>query len=343
MATVAKGPNDRIPYRIGFLLVPDFSMIAFASAVEVLRLTNSAMDWPAYDWKTLSTKEGSVTASNTVEVNVEGTLKDVGPLDALFVCGGVNIENYENKLMLAGLRRRAAHGVTLGALCTGTYILARAGLLDGYRCTIHWENIPAFVEAFPDLDVTSDLFVVDRNRYTCAGGTSALDLVLDLISHQYGKQIAANVSDKLIHHRIRDSNEAQRMDLRSRSGISHPKLLAIVTAMESNIEQPLTCADLASSVGLSTRQLERLFRSYIGATPTRYYLRMRLERARFLLRHTSLSIFDVALATGFISASHFSKCFREQFNSPPSSVRRHGNIAVETQIYERDADSAALT
>ena len=274
---------------------------------------------------------------------MEGTLKDAGPLDALFVCGGLNIENYENKLMLAGLRRRAAHGVTLGALCTGTYILARAGLLDGYRCTIHWENIPAFVEAFPDLDVTSDLFVVDRNRYTCAGGTSALDLVLDLISHQYGKQIAADVSDKLIHHRIRDSNEAQRMDLRSRSGISHPKLLAIVTAMESNIEQPMTCADLASDVGLSTRQLERLFRSYVGATPTRYYLRMRLERARLLLRHTSLSIFDVALATGFISASHFSKCFREQFNSPPSAVRRHGNIAVETLIYERDADTAGLT
>ena len=343
MATNVEAPDGRTPYRIGFLLVPDFSMIAFASAVEALRLANFAMDRPAYDWTTLGTKEGSVLASNTIEVNVEGTLKDAGPLEAIFVCGGVNIEDYENKVMLAGLRRRVAHGVALGALCTGSHMLARAGLLDGYRSTIHWENIPAFVEAFPDLDVVSDLFVVDRNRYTCAGGTSALDLMLDLISRQYGTEIAAAVSDKLIHHRIRDSNEAQRMDLRSRSGISHPKLLAIVTAMENNIELPMTCAELAFSVGLSTRQLERLFRSYIGATPTRYYLRMRLERARFLLRHTSLSIFDVALATGFISASHFSKCFREQFNSPPSADRRRENMPVATLLYERDADTAGLT
>ena len=342
MATNVEAPDGRAPYRIGFLLVPEFSMIAFASAVEALRLANSVMHRPAYDWTTLAAKEGFVLASNTIEVNVGGTLKDAGPLDAIFVCGGTNIEDYVNKEMLAGLRRRAAHGVALGALCTGSYILARAGLLDGYRSTIHWENIPAFVEGFPDLDVVSDLFVIDRNRYTCAGGTSALDLMLDLISRQYGKEIAADVSDRLIHHRIRDSNEAQRMDLRSRSGISHPKLLAIVTAMENNIEQPMTCAELAFSVGLSTRQLERLFRSYLNATPTRYYLCMRLERARFLLRHTSLSIFDVALATGFISASHFSKCFREQFNSPPSADRQRGKMSAATLIYERDADTAGL-
>ncbi|MEK9752275.1 MAG: GlxA family transcriptional regulator, partial [Rhodospirillaceae bacterium] len=210
-----------------------------------------------------------------------------------------------------------------------------------YRCTIHWENIPAFVEAFPDVEVSSELFTIDRNRYTCAGGTSAIDLMLNLISTQVGAEVAATVSDELMHHRIRDGSEGQRMDLRSRSGIAHPKLLAVVAAMEENIEVPLSCADLAVKVGLSTRQLERLFRTYLGVPPTRYYLRMRLERARFLLRQTSLPIFDVALATGFISASHFSKCFREQFGAPPSGERRRRSRPGADQPLEPAADSAS--
>ncbi|MBT6094306.1 MAG: helix-turn-helix domain-containing protein, partial [Rhodospirillaceae bacterium] len=150
------------------------------------------------------------------------------------------------------------------------------------------------------------------------------------------------VSDELIHHRIRDGHEGQRMDLRSRSGIAHPKLLAVVGAMEENIENPMSCSEMAGDVGLSTRQLERLFQTYLGVPPTRYYLRMRLERARFLLRQTSMAIFDVALATGFISASHFSKCYREQFGSPPSAERRRKFTTESPPPFAQDADSAAL-
>lgn len=334
--------SDEGDFRIGFFLVSEFSMIAFVSAVEALRLANHITAKPAYAWKRLSAGPASVVASNGIELSTEGTLGDAGPLDAVFVCGGVDIHEHEDATVIAALRRRAAHGAAIGALCTGSYILARAGLLDGYKCTIHWENIPSFIEAFPRAEVTSELFAIDRNRYTCAGGTSALDLMLNLISQQHGPEVAAAVSDELVHHRIRDASEGQRMDLRSRSGIAHPKLLSVVAAMEENIEAPLSCAHLASSVRLSTRQLERLFRTYLGVPPTRYYLRMRLERARSLLRQTSLPIFDVALATGFISASHFSKCFRECFGSPPSAERRRKVTPIPNRPLEPDGDNAGL-
>ncbi len=330
------------PYRIGFLLVPNFSMIAFSSAVEALRLANWVVSREIYSWPLISVDGNPVAASNGVEVGTATKLADEGPLDAVFVCGGRDINHFDDRTVLAGLRRRVAHGATLGALCTGTYVLASAGLLDGYRCTIHWENMPAFVEAFPNVEATTELYAVDRNRYSCAGGTSALDMMLHLIANQHGHEVAAGVSDELIHHRIRDGNEGQRMDLRSRSGISHPKLLAVVGAMEENIENPMSCSEMAGDVGLSTRQLERLFQTYLGVPPTRYYLRMRLDRARFLLRQTSMAIFDVALATGFISASHFSKCYREQFGSPPSAERRRKFTNVSPPPLEQDADTAAL-
>jgi transcriptional regulator GlxA family with amidase domain len=332
---------DGAQYRVGFVLVDEFSMIAFISAIEALRLANRVTDAKPYGWIALSGDGKPVRASNGIEIAVDAGLNAAPELDAVFVCGGVNVQEHEDRAVISGLRRRVAHGAALGALCTGTHILARAGLMDGYRCTIHWENIPAFVEAFPDVEVSSELFTIDRNRYTCAGGTSAIDLMLNLISTQVGAEVAATVSDELMHHRIRDGSEGQRMDLRSRSGIAHPKLLAVVAAMEENIEQPMGCAELAIKVGLSTRQLERLFRTYLGVPPTRYYLRMRLERARFLLRQTSLPIFDVALATGFISASHFSKCFREQFGAPPSAERRRRPTLSPDQSFEPAADSAS--
>jgi transcriptional regulator GlxA family with amidase domain len=330
------------PYRVGFFLVPDFTMIAFASAVECLRLANWVMGREAYAWTMVSADGKPVKASNKLEIAAAGTLADCGPLDAVFVCGGQDVHGFDDRTVLAGLRRRVAHGATLGALCTCTHVLASAGLLDGYRCTIHWENMPAFVEAFPEVQATTELFAVDRNRYSCAGGTAALDLMLHLVSAHHGPEVAAAVSDELIHHRIRDGHEGQRMDLRTRSGIAHPKLLAVVAAMEENIEHPMSCSELAADVGLSTRQLERLFQTYLAVPPTRYYLRMRLERARFLLRQTSMPVFDVALATGFISASHFSKCYREQFGSPPSAERRRGVSADPPPPFETDADSAVL-
>jgi AraC family transcriptional regulator, glycine betaine-responsive activator len=312
--------------RVGFILVPQFSMIAYASAIEALRHANYVGDRPIYEFSTYSVDGEPVMASNGMYVQVGSPLEDAGAgagkLDMMFICSGVDVNQYAHRDILKHLRRLSTHGTQVGAVCTGSYILAKAGLLDGYRCTIHWENLSSFAEEFPDIEIIAELYEVDRTRYTCAGGTAAIDMMLHLITSHAGHKVAAAVADQMIHHRIREGSEGQRMALRARLGVSHPKLLAVISEMEENLEAPLNCGDLASNVGLSTRQLERLFRKYMDQAPTRYYLKLRLDRARYMLLQTSMPILDVALACGFVSASHFSKCYREYFKRTPSEERR---------------------
>jgi AraC family transcriptional regulator, glycine betaine-responsive activator len=310
-------------HTFGFLMVPDFSMIAFTSAIEPLRLANRCSGRTLYGWRVFSPDGGPVTASNGVSITADGAYADVGPMPAVVVCSGLDVQRFDHRDLIAKLRTLAFYGVTIGAVCTGTYVLAKAGLLSGRKCTIHWENHDSFSEEFSDIAVTQELFEIDRNRFTCAGGTAAIDMMLSIITRQKGSEIAAQVTDQLIHHRMRDSHERQRMELRARLGVAHPKLLAVVSEMEKSLETPLSCSELAHDVGLSTRQLERLFRKYIGEAPTKYYLGLRLNRARFLLRQTSMPILTIGLACGFVSASHFSKCYSEHFGRTPSQERRH--------------------
>ena len=310
------------PKRMGFFLVPNFSMIALISAIEPLRLANRAYGKTLYRWQMFSTDGKPVKASSGIEVGVDYGIADVANYPVMFVCGGVEVRKFDDRRTFSWLRRLDRYGAIVGALCTGSDVLARVGLLDGRRCTIHWENLPGFAEEFPELDVTHELFEIDGKRHTCAGGTAALDLMLNLIALDHGRDLAVSVSDMLIHERIRDSRDHQRMTLRSRLGVSHAKLLAVISAMEDNQEEPLSCAALAEGVGLSTRQMERLFRKYFSRTPTRFYLELRLDRARLLLSQTTMPVLDVALASGFVSASHFSKCYREQFGRTPREERR---------------------
>lgn len=314
--------------RFGFILMPEFSMIAFASAVEPLRLTNRVCDAPVFGCLSYSMDGEAVIASNGMPVIVDGAIEDAEGLDAVFVCAGVDVHRYASKPLMARLRRLAQHGTAVGGICTGTLVLARAGLLEDHRCTIHWGNVDGLIEEFPHLDVTQELFELDRKRWTCSGGTAPLDMMLNLIAQRVSPPVAASIADELIYHRIREPGERQRMELRSRIGVAHTKLLEVVETMEGALEEPLSCTDLARDVGLSTRQLERLFRKYMGMTPTRYYLELRLKRARFLLQQTSLPILSVGLACGFVSASHFSKCYREHFQRTPSDERRPGGPGV---------------
>jgi len=316
------GQNEGKPHKIGFVLLPEFTMIGFSAGVEPFRIANRLAETNLYACDVYSEDGGPVVASNGLSVNVDGSINDITGLETIFVCAGLNVKSHTTKALVQKLRRLASHGTGIGAICTGTEILAKAGLLDGYSCTIHWENMPSFIEDYPDLDVVTELYEIDRNRYTCAGGTAALDLSLSLIAVHFDPAAAAAVADQLIHHRIREGGEGQRMELRTRLGVSHPKLLSVIQQMEESIEEPVNCAQLARGVGLSTRQLERLFRKYLGTAPTKYYLSLRLGRARFLLRQTSLPILSIALACGFVSASHFSKCYREHFNRTPSLERR---------------------
>ena len=187
-----------------------------------------------------------IEASNGVAVSVDGSYADVGPMPEIIVCSGLDVQKYDHGPLIAKLRKLAFYGVSIGAVCTGTYILAKAGLLDGHRCAIHWENFDSFREEFPEIEATQELFEIDRNRFTCAGGTASIDMMLALITAKKGAVIAALVTDELIHHRMRDSHERQRMELRARLGVSHPKLLAVIGEMDKRLERPVSCAQLAT-------------------------------------------------------------------------------------------------
>jgi len=305
----------------GFLLLPKFSLLAFTSAVEPLRSANRLAGQPLYDWRLISRDGGPIASSGGIEVMTQAAIAGVERLPNLFVVAGLDAQTIDDRAILAWLRRLARGGCRLGALTTGSYVLARAGLLEGYRCTIHWENLAGFREDFPELDATAEVYEIDRNRMTCSGGTAAMDLMLGLIAADHGRALATAVAEQFIHERIRDPGEPQRMGLRNRLGITHAKLLKAIEIMEGELEEPLSRGELARRTGVSTRQLERLFRKYLQRTPTRYYLELRLDRARGLLTQTAMSVLDVALACGFVSASHFSKCYRETFHKTPREER----------------------
>jgi transcriptional regulator GlxA family with amidase domain len=313
--------DGQTPHTFGFLLVPKFAMFAFSAAVEPLRAANRLSGCSLYDWRLISKDGQAVAASNGIAVLPHAATGRAGRLSDLIVCSGLDAHAYDEPAVFAWLRRIASQGCRLGALSTGSFILAKAGLLQGYRCTIHWETLASFAEAFPQIEATPELFEIDRNRFTCSGGTASLDMMLSLIALEHGRDLATQVAEQFIHERIRDTRDRQRMALRSRLGISHPKLLKAIGMMEDNLEEPLSRGELGRLAGLSTRQLERLFRKYLARTPTRYYLELRLHRARLLLTQTSMSVLDVALACGFVSASHFSKCYREFFHRTPREER----------------------
>ena len=310
------------PLKVGFLLIPNFSMLAFASAIEPLRAANRMSGDTLFSWIVASPDGMQSRASNHVKTDVDGDSTILADCHIVFVCAGLDVKAQSDKSILNMLRRLDRQGAVIGAICTGTYLMAAAGLLDDRRCTIHWENIDGLAEEFPLLEITNELFEIDDTRITCSGGTASLDMILYMIGQIHGQTLAAQVSDQFIHDRIRDPSDRQRMELRSRLGVSHPKLLAVVDYMEQGLEEPLSQTELAQKANLSTRQLERLFRKYLSTTPTRYYLNLRLARARHLLRQTSMSILSIALACGFVSASHFSKCYREVYGRTPRAERQ---------------------
>jgi len=314
-----------------FLLAPHYSMIALANAIESLRMANRMSGKTLYEWHTVTLDGQPVTASNGLTLSIDGALAASDRPDILFVCGGVDISEVVNEELLGALRAAAQSGVNLGALCTGTYVLAAAQLLNGYRCTIHWENIAALREEFPEAVISAGLFEIDRDRFTCAGGTASIDMMLNLIRDAHGQELATVIAEEFIRERIRGRNDRQRVPLRHQLGTSQPKLVEAVSLMESNIEEPMSLDELAHHVGLSRRQLERLFQKHLNCVPTRYYLELRLRRARELLLQTSKSIVDIAFACGFVSAPHFSKCYRDFFGVPPRDERRLAQPEMKAQ------------
>lgn len=308
--------------RYAFLTLPDYSMIALANAIEPLRMANRVSGQSAYEWVVASLDGAPVRASNGMMLSPTVKLAEAGPLDLVFVVAGVNVREAVTPVVTSSLRRLAAQRMPLGALCTGGYALAQAGLLDGYHATIHWENLSALREQFPRVLISDHLFSIDRNRFTCSGGVAPLELMLNLIEQKLGTEVARRVSEQFIVERIRDADDRQYVPLRAQVGNVHRSVIAVASLMEANIENPLPLEAIARKSGLSRRQIERLFQRHVNCVPKRYYLELRLKRARELLLQTSMPIMAISTACGFKSPPHFSKCYRAYYGRPPTAERQ---------------------
>jgi transcriptional regulator GlxA family with amidase domain len=321
----ARAPSARErrqpPYTVGFYLVPEFPMMAFAAAIEPLRAANRLTGERLYDWR-LFTRDGSpARPSNGLALAAAGSILDANGMDLMLVCAGTRDAGRGEKDVLQWLRQIARSGAAVGGISLGAYALAHAGLLDGRRCTLHWENLAAFAEQFPRIRTTADIFVIDGDRFTCSGGTAALDMMLELITARDGRALANDVSEQFIHPRIRGARDQQRMAIQSRLGVANEKLAAAIGIMETPTDEASDVWEIAARVSLSPRQLERLFARYLHKSPSRYYLEVRLDRARNLLLETTKPILDIAVACGFASASHFSRCYRMVYGHQPSAER----------------------
>ncbi|MDX2308355.1 MAG: GlxA family transcriptional regulator [Hyphomicrobium sp.] len=336
--------NRKPVRRVGFLLLDDFTMIAFTGALEVMRMANYLSGRNCYSWSVTTITGQPVSASNGLSIGNVSSLDAVGPLDVVFVCGGVNVERYVDDRVISVLRRLARSGVALGGLCTGTYALVKSGLLDGYRCTIHWENLASLKECHQHVSFVEDLFVIDRDRITCTGGIAPMDMMLSLVRQDFGKMLVAEISDQFILERVRDSDDRQHIPLAARVGFSNRALVDVASLMEANFEEPLTAIELADLAGLSLRQVQRMFKKSLGTTPTKYYLKLRLQRARELLLQSEMSITQIAVACGFQSTCHFSKSYRSLYKRTPRSERQTPTpVAAAAQQEKRSARVASYS
>ncbi|MEW9920066.1 GlxA family transcriptional regulator [Marimonas sp. MJW-29] len=310
-----------------FLLIPGFSTLGFSCALDCLSLANHHPSGRKfYAWRLISEDGAPVSAYNGVRIAVDSALTELDRDETLVVCAGERAGEGSTKAVLSWLRRQTRKGMDFGALSSGTYTLALAGLIGGKRVTTHWEYKTALAEMLPDVIMEDTLYTVDGRIFTTAGGAASMDMMLSRVHNDYGPELAAWVADQMVYTVPRAHSQGQRMSLQSRPEVRNPKLLLALQIMENNLEDPLRPEEISNVVGLSTRQLERLFAKYLKTSPKRHYLHLRLEKARNLLRQTDLSVTDVCVACGFQSLSHFSKSYRAAFGNPPGMEASDGKV-----------------
>ncbi len=309
------------PQTFGFLLTPGFTLLGLSNAVETLREANRILGWQAYRWHTLSTDGGSVRASSGVCVGVQFAVITAPRCDAAFVCADWDLENAATSEVCRWLQALDRRDCMLGAISAGTYVLARADVINGRRCTIHWESAPSIADRFPHVRPSRRVYEADQRLYTCAGGMGVFDLFVRLVSAEHGKDVGEQLKVALQLDRIRSSEEEQRMTPLAELSARPRKLQGAIREMQASLEMPVSPEAIAAKVGVTTRHLQRLFRTHTGASPAKFYMDLRLRQAQLLLQQTRMTVLEVAVAVGFTSHSHFSKRYRERYNRTPQQER----------------------
>ena len=307
---------------IGFLVTDGFPMITLAASIEPFRAANELTNTNRYAWTLLTEDGGPVRSSSGVQITADGAALEAPQKDMMIVLSGTRCPLEDEPRIHKWLRNLSRHGTKLGAISGGVLLLARAGILDGRRCAAHWYFSNAFREEFPNVIMTSRLFEIDQDLFTCAGGTASLDVMLNLMSEDLGRVVSNEISSWFQHPRIRDAHDEQDLSAAGALSINSVAVTEAITLIRSSIETPMPIGEISEKIGVSPRQLERLFKVHLGASPVSFYRRERLKRARELLLYTNLPISEIAVATGFGSQSHFARSYRNEYGRSPKEDQK---------------------
>ena len=311
---------------VAFVLTPGFALTSFSLSVEALSVANLISGKELYSWRLYSPDPdhtaGTIYSSNHIPVSVDTCISMQMEADYLVICAYQNAATYQNAYLDRILKQHLARKKKVVSLSSGSFILAKAGLLKGQTCTLTSEQQSIFEELYPYIPVQENLYSVSDYIYTCKGGTTALDLLLYLIGVDFGTELTKQISLQFQADRIRSAEEVNKSQKYLSWRIKNPALGAAIEIMENNIEEPYSIESIAQMIGSSTRKLELLFQKYVNSTPKRYYLAMRLKHARLLIENSDMLLSDISNATGFSSHSHMAKCFKDYFGFHPSSIRQ---------------------
>lgn len=319
-------PAGQPATRFAFLLVPQFALMSFCSCCEPLRVANRLAARTLFRWTLHSVTGEPVISSNGMVSQVDGGIDDIDRVDYLIVVSSFNPQRIVSSQLNKSLRLIASRGTIICGLDTGAYILARAGLLDHHKATIHWEDSSNFIQSFPKVDVQPSRYVMDGKRYTAAGAAASMDLVLEIIASLQGRQLAVQIAEQFIYTPGHRANTRQRYPVDARSGCRHPTVNEAISLMENHLEDTLSTSQIARLCDISLRQLERLFNTHLGTTPGRWYRQLKLKNARIQLRQSRYTIAEIAANNGFDSSSSFSRAYSAQYHCPPSKDRTTDKI-----------------
>lgn len=309
------------PQRFHFLLVEEFSHLAFSCAIEPLRIANLISGKELYAWSLASLDGARATCSNGSVTLVGRNFDEIRRGETVFVLSGINVYRHIDRPLLNAIRKARSIGCRIGALCSGAYVLAKAGLLDDVRTAVHWDFHATFDEEFPAVDLVTNVFVADAPIITASGGTATADLMLHLIERDHGHDLSVAVADQMVYNAVRAPDAQQRVSLQARLGMRNRHLAQAIRMMSASLEAPLPPAAIAQDIGISVRQLERLFGRYMNLSPAKFAMELRMEKAQRLLVQTDMPVTEIGLACGFTSMSHFSRVYRAHFGVPPKHQR----------------------